>query len=692
MKITIGGNRVGSGKKMTTSINEYRRSTHNLSETFASSMGVGILYPALVKPAMRGDSFDIDIEAAARTIPTKGPLFGSYKMQVDVYQVPIRLYQGILHNNPLAIGLKMNQVLFPMIQIPDRIHDEWTEENAKNQGKFSTNSLMKYLGMTGTGQPVGGGSRGTEWYRKVNAIPLLAYFDIFKTYYANKQEEFAWQIQGNNILETNIEILSAELILQDSTTEDILDTTKSLQDANYISIEYEVGRDINEAEKEIAYNRIIETTFITYYGEDDNIIYNNTLKNFFEHYNIDVNKQEDFEITFPATYAFGTAGYKVMISDPGIQKISINKGIKLQKFDLSNIDNMRYELLSSNQLGVQYTINNGDNDAPYLALCSLDQEYITVGQTQVDIGRSWNAKPLNGLVVKTYQNDIYNNWLNSEWIEGENGINELSKVAIVDGAFSMDSLNFATKLYNMLNRVAVAGATYEDWQDVMYEEVKRRQIESPIFCGGMSQEVIFDEIVQTAPADGDPLGTLGGRGKLMQGSQNGGKIHIKCEEACFIMAIVSLTPRQMYTQGNEFYLTDLNSMDDLHKPGMDGIGFQDLIGERMAFFDTKIGAAGEISHRSKIGKLPAWIEYMTSVNKAYGDFAETDGKGYMILNRDYDYDTETGGILDATTYIDPSKYNYVFAYNELDAQNFWVMINFKITARRLMSARMIPNV
>lgn len=50
----------------------------------------------------------------------------------------------------------------------------------------------------------------------------------------------------------------------------------------------------------------------------------------------------------------------------------------------------------------------------------------------------------------------------------------------------------------------------------MYEEVKRRQIETPIFLGSVSQELVFDEIVQTAPADGDPLGTLGGRGRLEQ--------------------------------------------------------------------------------------------------------------------------------------------------------------------------------
>lgn len=355
---------------------------------------------------------------------------------------------------------------------------------------------------------------------------------------------------------------------------------------------------------------------------------------------------------------------------------------------------MRYELLAKNKLGQTFQIKQDDNTSdwtdekstdgtglPYKALVNLDADYVN----------TLNKFPMNGLVLKTYQNDIYNNWLNTDWLEGENGINELSKVEVVDGAFSMDALNFATKLYNMLNRIALAGATYEDWQDVVYEEVKRKQIESPIFCGGMSQEVIFDEIVQAAPTDGQPLGTLGGRGRL-NGKQKGGKIHIKCDEACFIIAITSLTPRICYTQGNEFYMTDLLSMDDFHKPAMDGIGFQDLIGERLAWWDTVITPnSANVLYRSKIGKLPAWIDYMTNVDRAYGDFAEEYGKGYMILNRNYER-SENDGIKDATTYVDPSKYNYAFAVTGIDAQNFWAQVNFDIKARRLMSARIIPNV
>ena len=42
----------------------------------------------------------------------------------------------------------------------------------------------------------------------------------------------------------------------------------------------------------------------------------------------------------------------------------------------------------------------------------------------------------------------------------------------------------------------------------------------------------------------------------------------------------SLTPRVDYSQGNDFDVR-LMTMNDFHKPGLDQIGFQDLITEQM---------------------------------------------------------------------------------------------------------------
>ena len=84
----------------------------------------------------------------------------------------------------------------------------------------------------------------------------------------------------------------------------------------------------------------------------------------------------------------------------------------------------------------------------------------------------------------------------------------------------------------------------------------------------------------------------------------------------------------------------LKTMDDLHKPALDQIGFQELITEQMAFWDTAY--EGDEWVQRSAGKQPAWIHYMTNVNKTYGNFAivqDTDLLStigyYRIYNKDY---------------------------------------------------------
>ena len=155
------------------------------------------------------------------------------------------------------------------------------------------------------------------------------------------------------------------------------------------------------------------------------------------------------------------------------------------------------------------------------------------------------------------------------------------------------------------------------------------------------------------------------------------------------MGIASITPRIEYSQGND-WTVNLKTFDDLHKPGLDGIGFQDLVTEQMLWSDTSCDSAtGAITTKS-LGKQPAWVNYMTSVNKVYGSFAEENNSMFMVLNRRYSKN-EDGSLADGTTYIDPTKFNNIFAQTSLDSQNFWVQISTDITARRKMSAKIIPN-
>ena len=98
MKKTLGGDRLGSGNKMDVELHGYGRSTHDLSQVTRTTMAPGTLVPVYKKVALTGDTWDIELDALRNTLPTFGPLFGGYKLQIDVFQCPVRLYNAHLYN------------------------------------------------------------------------------------------------------------------------------------------------------------------------------------------------------------------------------------------------------------------------------------------------------------------------------------------------------------------------------------------------------------------------------------------------------------------------------------------------------------------------------------------------------------------------------------------------------------------
>ena len=66
-----------------------------------------------------------------------------------------------------------------------------------------------------------------------------------------------------------------------------------------------------------------------------------------------------------------------------------------------------------------------------------------------------------------------------------------------------------------------------------------------------------------------------------------------------------------------------------------------------------------------------WDNY--EPKETFGEFAAGESEDFMVMNRNYKRDEEDDSLIsDLSTYIDPSKYNQIFADTSLSAQNFWV--------------------
>lgn len=86
--------------------------------------------------------------------------------------------------------------------------------------------------------------------------------------------------------------------------------------------------------------------------------------------------------------------------------------------------------------------------------------------------------------------------------------------------------------------------------------------------------------------------------------------------------------------------TKLWTLDDLHKPALDAIGFQDRMLETLDA--ASVYYQGEMSgpKNGSLGKQPAWIDYMTNFNRTFGNFAIKDNEAFMVLNRWYESDAK----------------------------------------------------
>lgn len=679
MKKTLGGDRIRSESKMEVYLPNFGRSSHNVGKIIRTSQACGTIVPYWCQIGMDGTTFYIDITTKVKTLPTTGPVFGSFKHQIDVFVIPIRLYIAALHNNALGVGLNMSKVLLPQFQVYSANASIY--EDDVNRGHVNPSSLLSYLGIKGFGH-----SRVNQYLRRFPAIFNLAYWDIFKNYYANKQEENAYVITGVDHIWKKISVGDGVKWLR-GWTENKSQAYKIAPTADkpmYIMLEFE---------EKVSPEEVNEIQFLTNIPDSTQKL--NELTKLGDSFVFERTDPEALGIKEPdnprkATKVFAykvkktiTIAYNMDATGETSITMPDNQKIKLTEFPLKNIDDERTAILAAPSTSA-YILSN--SKMPYRAATgTLDLPNYNRTKTYHS-SNAWFSQA--GLAVKTYLSDRFNNWLNTEWIDGTTGgINAITAVDVSDGKLTMDALILQKKIFNMLNRVAITDGTYQAWREATYGIRSTTLPESPIFCGGMQSEIAFDEIVSNSATDEEPLGTLAGRGVATM-YKSGRGLKIKCTEPSMIMALGSITPRVDYSQGNKWW-TRLQNMDDFHKPTLDAIGFQELIAEEAAAWSTETTENYVHTYQS-LGKQPSWIEYTTDVNETYGEFAAGMPLAFMCLNRVYEQGLNRT-ITNASTYIDPTIYNNIFAESRLSSQNFWVQVAFDVTARRVMSAKQIPN-
>lgn len=652
---TLGKNTLGDNNKMKVAMRDYDMSTHDISTVFRSSVGVGMLVPFCKILCQKGDIIDINLINKTLSQPTLGPLFGSFKLQHFMFFGGFRLYNSWLHNNRTGIGMKMSDIKLPMM----KAQTSGIATDAKTD--ISASALYKYLGWSKSRRT---GTNATGGVYK-NGVPLLMYLDIFKNFFANTQEKNFYMLKGAGALTLNIQKTyndqdnGAYKIGTDQQSIDITNTTKITAGVvieNYTGLWESIKVKILTSDGALSTKKLSELT----------------------------KKPSGLTITLDNVSANPYATILQFFTTKETAKFIKTE---LDQYDLKVLDQIRDVIL--HKKGNETLILTGNQ------MGEAQNGSANLAKFIDDLTDSQSNK-LGGMLLKTYDSDIFNNWIQTDWIDGAGGITEITSINITanDGKLSMDALNLQQKVYNMLNRIAVSGGTYRDWLETVYTAGKYLdRPETPVFIGGMTQYIEFDEVISKSATEttygSQPLGdiaAIGRGGKPL----NNGHVHYQCEEPGYIMGLIAITPMIDYSQGNDFDL-NLETIDDLHKPALDGIGYQDLIQEQMVGETSVYDAGANISNMKHLAanKTVAWIDYMTNYNRTFGDFAAGEALDFMVLNRRYEVG-EKNTIEDLTTYIDPQKYIEIFADTSIDSQNFWVQTVVQATRRGNYSAKQIP--
>lgn len=654
---TLGKNTLGDNNKMKVAMRDYDMSTHDISTVFRSTIGVGMLVPFCKILCQKGDIIDLNLINKTLSQPTLGPLFGSFKLQHFMFFGGFRLYNSWLHNNRTGIGMKMSDIKLPMMLA------ETTGSSTAAKTNISASALYKYLGWSNSRRTGTGATLGV--YK--NGVPLLLYLDIFKNFFANTQEKKFYMISSVGSEPTIKAIFGGAASADYKLPKTGLNVTLKNTDTVTITIPSSV-KNYKDAWSSIVF------------AIKDNKTQNGTQVTA-DKLTTDATKATITLDKFNTLYPTGGTLVSILLNNTNAF------GSFLKQYDLETLNQIRDVIL--HKKGNEVLKLHGDNlDAAQNGSAELRAMFDDIISAQ--------KNKLGGMLLKTYDSDIFNNWIQTDWIDGTGGITDITSIDITanDGKLTIDALNLQQKVYNMLNRIAVSGGTYRDWLETVYTAGKYLdRPETPVFIGGMTQYIEFDEVISKSATEtiygSQPLGdivAIGRGGKPM----NSGHIHYQCEEPGYIMGLMAITPMVDYSQGNDFDL-NLQTIDDLHKPALDGIGYQDLIQEQMVGETSTYENGPQISNMKHMSanKTVAWIDYMTNYNRTFGDFATGEALDFMVLNRRYKVNN-LNQISDLTTYIDPQKYIEIFADTDLTSQNFWVQTVVQATRRGNYSAKQIP--
>lgn len=172
-------------KLMQVKIPAPKRSNFDLSRPNRMPIAPGLLYPVLVEEILPGDDIDLSISARLKSHPTLAPILGKFDCTYYHFFCPLRNYVRDMNLNTKQTQFR-DEFSLPYFFMPTY----GPSSNPTGIYYVGAGSLLDYLGF-----PIGMSvyssvdSSGAFVDTAYNAVPILCYYDIWRNYFANPQQE-----------------------------------------------------------------------------------------------------------------------------------------------------------------------------------------------------------------------------------------------------------------------------------------------------------------------------------------------------------------------------------------------------------------------------------------------------------------------------------------------------------------------
>lgn len=355
----------------------------------------------------------------------------------------------------------------------------------------------------------------------------------------------------------------------------------------------------------------------------------------------------------------------------------------------------------------------GANDTPeYSSVQWLVNEYIP---------RAFQGY-FGGLFNTMYEPDYFSNMLSSE----------VGKVYAKVNEGSVHELYFANKLQKYIDRLDISGGIFSNWIRTTRGGRVSKRLDVPEIVGSITHVIDPSNITSVSntyvdgpdSSSGSSIGQMAGVvnkfDRMWKDNKDGVySFDYHCPEDGYLMAIVSIIPCVDYTQGidvdflKSYFVDDytpqfqrlgfmqynpleFNALPAMGVTAEDGtptyrglsFGTSDFNTEDYIYKDVQ--ATPEFSN--VVGKHPAWLEMMTDVDKAFGEFSDGGMYESWILRRPFRKVLDDGySLTDITRYQSPLDFQYPFVAQTQNDPNFFLQLGVNCRAVRPIIKSIMPS-